>query len=329
MEKQSIQKIEHNISWTSLFRIVILAFSLYLIWQLTSVIMIVLLSLMLSAALYPAVKFLNKKLPLALSSVIIIMILFLPIIIIIVQIIPNLIIQLPYLLQTINNIVSSSPLTPESVKNIDWVQYSQLTGRYLLNSTSLIAGFITTFFSIIFLTLYIIIDVNRLSKMFYNLIPSHHEERVKKFINRLININGYYIRGNLFISLICGLVIGIACIILRIPFATSLAIFAGLLDLLPLIGALIGVIPAIIIAFAISPMTGLIMIIIYLIYQQFENQILAPVVYRKALELSPALSLLAVIVGASLFGITGAFIALPIAASLPTIISFVKEENNK
>ena len=84
-------------------------------------------------------------------------------------------------------------------------------------------------FSIIFLTLYIIIDIDRLSKMFYNLIPNGREERVKKFVYRLININGYYIRGNLLISLICGLVIGLSCVILRIPFATSLAIFAGFL----------------------------------------------------------------------------------------------------
>src|SRR4029079_6425397 len=131
-----------------------------------------------------------------------------------------------------------------------------------------------------------------------------------------------YIRGNLLISLICGLIISTGLLIIGIPYAIVLGIFAGIVDLLPLIGAVIGMTPAVILAFSISPTTGILVLTLFLLYQQFENNVLAPTIYNKVLALSPTLSFLAVIIGGSLFGIIGAFIALPIAASLPTIISF-------
>jgi predicted PurR-regulated permease PerM len=96
-------------------------------------------------------------------------------------------------------------------------------------------------------------------------------------------------------------------------------------DLLPLIGSIIGLVPAAIIAFSISPITGILVVVLFLVYQQFENNILAPNVYNKVLSLSPTLSFVAVIIGSSLLGIVGAFIALPVAASIPTILKFMTD----
>jgi len=93
-----------------------------------------------------------------------------------------------------------------------------------------------------------------------------------------------------------------------------------------LIGALIGTVPAVILAFSISPITGVLVLALFMIYQQFENNVLAPNIYNKVLAISPTLSFLAVLVGGSLFGIIGAFISLPIAASIPTVISFLVKE---
>jgi len=140
----------------------------------------------------------------------------------------------------------------------------------------------------------------------------------------LTRINGQYIRGNLLISLICGIIIFFGLLILHVPFAASLALFAAITDLLPLIGGIVGAAPAVIIGFAVSPVIGLLVLALFLIYQMIENNILSPNVYNQALDISPALSFIAVIVGASLFGMLGAFIALPVAASIPTIIKYLK-----
>jgi predicted PurR-regulated permease PerM len=110
--------------------------------------------------------------------------------------------------------------------------------------------------------------------------------------------------------------------ILHVPFALPLAIFAGLMDLLPLVGSTLGTIPALIIGFTVSPLTGILILILHLVYQQLENVIISPAIYNKALDISPALSFLSVVIGAGLFGILGAFLALPVAASLPAMVRY-------
>jgi predicted PurR-regulated permease PerM len=131
----------------------------------------------------------------------------------------------------------------------------------------------------------------------------------------------------LIISGITFLVIYIGLLVLRIPFALPLALFAGILDLLPLVGSTLGAIPALLVAFSLSPIQGFLVLVLHLAYQQVENAYISPAIYNKALNLFPALGFLAVLVGASLFGILGAFLALPVAASIPVIVNY--HENYK
>ena len=138
------------------------------------------------------------------------------------------------------------------------------------------------------------------------------------------DVTGRYISGNLLISLICIVVVGVGLVALHVPYAVPLALFAGLLDLLPLVGSTIGAIPAVIIAFSVSPSTGFLAIILYIAYQQIESAFISPIIYNKALNLSSAVGFLSVIVGASLFGVLGAFLALPFAASIPVLVRYQK-----
>ena len=138
-----------------------------------------------------------------------------------------------------------------------------------------------------------------------------------------------YIRGNLLIALICGTITFIGLTIIGVPFAAPLAIFTALMNLLPMIGLIISMISAVIVGLTISPVTAILVAILYLVYQQVESLFLAPTIYNKALNLSPALGFLALLIGSSLFGIVGAFLALPIAASLPAIVRFIREDLNE
>src|SRR3989338_8067140 len=242
-------------------------------------------------------------------------------------IIPNFIDQFPGLLTTLNAIFSRATLLPESFRHIDLTQYAENGVSYLVNSSSKITGFITTFITILFMTLYILIDSNRLRSIFIEFFPDEKRDQIQRLIKEIYIINGHYIRGNLLISTICTTIISIGLLSLNIPYAIPLGIFAGILDLLPLIGALTGAIPALIIGFAISPTTGFLVLLLFIFYQQVENNLLAPNVYKRLLDLSPSLSLLSVLIGATTFGVTGAFVALPIAASIPTIVKFATREN--
>ncbi len=319
-------KKELLISWESIFRILATGIGVYLLWHLRSVLLIILLSLMLSGALYPIVKFIHKKLPLSVASIIAVLVVFIPIIILIITFIASFIDQLPSILATLNAIIHRSDLIPGPLRSIDLTSYYKSTGDYLLRSTVQITGFITTLFTILFLSLYILIDSSHHKKMFLGFLPKEYRSKTEVLFGEVIRINGHYIRGNLIISLICGGVVTAGLLILGVPYAVPLGIFAGLVDLLPLIGAVIGAVPAVILGFAISPVTGLLTMLLFILYQQLENNVLAPNIYNKFLDISPTLSFVAVIVGGSLFGIVGAFIALPIAASIPTIIKYVNDE---
>ena len=286
----------------------------------------VLLSVMLAAALYPFVASLNKKLPYTMSAIIVTIVVFLPFVFTFFILLTTFFAQLPSLLATLTNVIRDSTFTPDLFRQIDFTQYAQNAGTYLLNSTSYITGVFTSFLTVIFLNIYILIDFKNIRPSLYGLIADDRKESIEKLMRKIVDINGHYIRGNLLISLICGSIITIGLFILGVPYALVLGIFAGITDLLPLIGALIGTVPAVILAFSISPITGVLVLALFMIYQQFENNVLAPNIYNKVLAISPTLSFLAVLVGGSLFGIIGAFISLPIAASIPTVISFLVKE---
>lgn len=320
-----IQKVEHSIDSRSVMIFIMMVFGVFLLWKLADVFIIIVTALMLAAALSPAVSWLHKKLPLALSATIVVIGLLLPFVAVVINVVPQFISQIPSLALTIENGLHQSTYFPQILHNINLTQYYEKGGQYLLESTPQITDTIRYFIIIIILTLYLLIDSDRLHTMIAPLIARKKKTKAEQASREIARISGQYIRGNLLISLICTILILIGLLILRVPYAVPIAIFAGILDLLPLAGAIIGAIPAVILAFIVSPVTGIITIIIFLVYQQFENSVLAPNIYNKALNLAPAISIIAVIVGGNLFGIPGAFLALPIAASIPTVVNYFKE----
>jgi predicted PurR-regulated permease PerM len=318
-------KYEHNISWQALFRIIIAGFAVYLAVYLYNTLLLILVAMMLAAAFYPLVIKLSRKLPLTLSSVLVVFSLLLPLIIILASILPSLVQEFPGILSTIDEVFNRSALLPQELRNVDLSQYAQNAGSYVWASTSAITGSITAFLTVMFLTLYFLIDSQRLSDIILSFIPEDHQKKAQGLFSELIRINGQYIRGNLLISFICGVVIFIGLSLLGVKYAAPLALFAALTDLLPQIGAFIGATPAVLIAFTISPTLGIFTLLLFIVYQQIENNILSPGIYNRALDLSPALSFIAVLIGGSLGGILGAFIALPIAASIPTVVKYIQK----
>ena len=172
----------------------------------------------------------------------------------------------------------------------------------------------------IFLTLFLMLELPTLSAGLLSLLPENRREKVSRLavdVNRQV---GGYVIGNLAISVIAGLVTGISLWILGVPYAAALGILMGVFDLVPLVGATVGAIAAIGVAFAAQgPTAGIIMLIINIVYQQVENHILQPIVYRKTVHLSSFLVLVAVLLGGALLGVLGALVAIPVAGSIQVI----------
>lgn len=129
-----------------------------------------------------------------------------------------------------------------------------------------------------------------------------------------------YMAGNLMISLIAGLVTWIFLIIVHVPFAGVLGLWVGFADLLPLVGATIGAVPTIAIAFLHSTGSGIAVVLMYIVYQQFENHVLQPVVMSRTVKLNPLGVLLSVLVGVELAGFVGALLAIPAAGAIQVVV---------
>lgn len=315
---------EHPFSWKALGRILAVIIITLLAWKALDVFVNILIAITLATAIYPIVKTVNRKMPLLPAILLVLAALLIPFILLGVYVIPNLINQLPDLLNTLRPIINHLGFVPESLKNFDLAQYLSQHAGGLLASTKTVALTIVSIVEIVVLVFYFMLDHDSLLKLFLYLFPSGEQNKIKGMLVELATVNGQYIRGNVIISVICTAIIFIGFSILRIPFALPLAIIAGIMDLLPLVGSTLGAIPALIIGFSISPLTGVLVLALHLLYQQAENAIISPLIYNKALHLAPALSFTSVVIGGGLFGITGAFLALPIAASVPAMVRYAR-----
>lgn len=320
-----MEKFEHVFSWEALTRIVIMGVLVFLCWKTFSILPVILISLVLTAAFYPAVKKLQNKtkMPLILCIFLVLIIPIIPIVIFGFIFIPRIAAEIPVLLGSINNVIGHSQFLSSFLKDFNIITYLQSHFDYTtatVNITLILISIITT----VILTFFLMYDLERLSKLFLSNVDSKEKDKIKDLINEISLVTGKYIRGNLLISVICGIIVYIGLVLLHVPFALPLALFAAIFDLLPLVGQTIGAIPAVIIGFGVSPITGVLVIVLHLIYQQVENNIISPMIYNKALNLFPSVVFLSVLLGASLFGILGAFLSLPVAASIPVIIDYSK-----
>jgi predicted PurR-regulated permease PerM len=320
---------EHPLSWEALSRIVLMVIGLLLVWKALGAVVDIVVALVLTASLHPLVDALHIKikLPVLLCTILIFLLLIIPFVIIGFTVVPNFSSQLPQLLTRIDSTVSQLPMIGHLFSNFSIVGYIQSHSSDILASSG---NIILTVFSIIatlILTFYFVYDYERLLNLFLNVFPYREKTKLKGLLQEVEKVTGQYIRGNLIISCITTFVIFVGLLVLRVPFALPLALFAGITDLLPLVGSALGAIPALLVAFGISPVLGFCVLVLHLVYQQVENAVICPAIYNKALNLYPALGFLAVLVGASLFGMLGAFLALPVAASIPAMVSY--HENYK
>jgi len=182
------------------------------------------------------------------------------------------------------------------------------------------------------LTLFAMLEVPRLWRGLLNLFSPATSLRLDRVINESIRSVTGYMLGNFLTSLIAGIVVGVTLAILGVPFALLLGIFVALVDLLPLVGGLLAGVPVVIIAAIHSVPAGIVMLVVFLAYQQVENHILNPIIMSKTVRLNPFWVLLAVLIGATLGGrvgaglgtFVGALIGIPFGGAIQVVVREVR-----
>ena len=181
-------------------------------------------------------------------------------------------------------------------------------------------GAVALVFSVVFLTLFGLIDEPRWRDWIGSLLYRDKRKRYLRVMDRIIDTTSRYMLGNLAISVICGTVYGVTALVLGLPYPLAVAIIAGILDLIPSVGATIAGIIVGLVALSVSLQALIVFVIVMVIYQQIENYILQPTIIGKAAQVSGFTVLTSVLAFGALFGLIGAIIGVPIAAAIQIVV---------
>jgi len=182
--------------------------------------------------------------------------------------------------------------------------------------------------TIAILTFFTMLEAPRIWSGLLGIFRPSTADRLRRVVDETIGSVTGYMLGNMLTSVIAGVISGVTLAILGVPFALLLGVFVALVDLLPLVGGLLAGVPVVIIAAIHSVPAGIIMLVIFLVYQQIENHVLNPIIMSRTVQLNPFWVLIAVLVGATLGGriagglgtFVGALVGIPFGGALQVIV---------
>lgn len=315
-----------DISHRTVIFIAVFILSLWLIFLIRDLLLILFVGLILMSALAPMVRLLARlKIPKALGIAVTYIIIIGVIALVLVLILPTLIEQTGRL------VITLPPLAAQffNITNIDKSVFQSDLSSLSKNIFSITLNIFDHFLTIIFLlvlTFYFLLErenlEDRVSALFIG-----REERIKKLIIHIQEKLGAWLRGQLLLCLIIGVFSYIGLILLNIPYALPLAIFSGIMEVVPVIGPIISALPAILVALTISPLLSLGVAAMFFVIQQLENNLIVPQVMKRAVGLNPLVVILAIATGSRLLGFAGALLAVPIAVVIQIVVTEVIKEN--
>ena len=195
----------------------------------------------------------------------------------------------------------------------------------LLPVVNITAGFISALFGFIIIPVwafYLLKDQPRLTAAFDRTLPEAWRGDVWEIVRIVERVFGQWVRGQLFLGVTVGLATFVGLLILNATvdpifgrFALLLAVSAGILELLPIIGPIIAAVPAVLLALTAGPGAAVAALILYLLVQQVENNLLVPKIQGDAVEMHPSAVMFSLVVGGAIAGLLGAILALPVTAA--------------
>ncbi|HET6598110.1 MAG TPA: AI-2E family transporter [Anaerolineales bacterium] len=217
-------------------------------------------------------------------------------------------------------LASLSEFLPAALPKLGPVQQTQ---QELVDSAGQVAGYVTslskgifTAIMILALAFYWTLDGPRIIQSFLLVIPQSQRESIGELIAAMESKVGFYIVGQAILCAVIGIMALIAYLLIGLPNALVLALIAGVLEAVPMIGPLLGAVPAALVALSIAPGKLIWVVVATVVIQQVENSLLVPRIMKKAVGVNPFVTLLALFAFSTLFGLAGALMAIPMAAMI-------------
>jgi predicted PurR-regulated permease PerM len=175
--------------------------------------------------------------------------------------------------------------------------------------------------TILAITFFLLLDGRQQGERLLERFDADTEERLRRIATRIAGVVKAYVTVNLVLAIAAGVFTWLALEILGVDLAVTMGVIVGFFDLMPLIGFTIGgVFVAIVAAFHDFPKTLIIWAVLFVIYQQVQDRVIQPLLYHSAVQIHPAVAIIAILVGAELAGVLGALLAIPTAATIGVLI---------
>lgn len=339
-----------NITTSTIIKFFLVMILIYFLYVIKDILIILFVALIFSSALDPSVDWMQgKKIPRSIGIILIYVVLLIIISLSIYLIIPP-------IAQEIGDLSANSPRYIEKIlaEISSFKQYSiehgiideiksglgsisenlQAAASGVFATVSNIFGGIVSFFLILVITFYMVVEENAIKKLVWSLAPEKHQTYIMHLINRMQKKVGLWLRGQLLLSFFIFVLSYIGLLILDVRYALVLAIIAGITEFVPYVGPILGAIPAVFLAFTQSPTLAVFVAALYFVVQQTENHILVPKVMEKTVGLNPIISIAVLLVGYQIAGIAGAILSIPVATAASVFIKDVfaskhESENNR
>lgn len=182
---------------------------------------------------------------------------------------------------------------------------------------------IINFLMVLVITFYLVVEKDSVHKLFRAVAPARYHEHLIQLFHDIQKKIGDWARGQLILGAIIGALSFVGLLILLPKYALVLALVAGITELIPYIGPILGAIPAVFLGFTVPPFSvgrGMAVLILYVAIQQLENNVIVPKVMQKTLGLNPVVIIIVMLIGARLAGIIGLIIAIPVATTISVLV---------
>ena len=336
-----MKSITIHISISTIIQLLI-AISLFaLLWYLRDIVLIFLLSIVIGSAIIPAARALEKyKIPKTIAVTIVYALFFASFFAITYFFAPPILQETSSALSMIPDSTkaeSYSKNLPSFLQSFSLSTIVTELNKIVFNITSdafsvvnLIFGGVLNFVLIVIFSFYFAVNEKSIEGFLRVITPKENEKYIINLWRRSQKKMGRWLQGQLLLGVLVGVLVYLGLAIMGIQYALVLAVLAGLLELIPIFGPILSMIPAIAIAFVSGGITlALYVFIFYLLVQQFENALIYPLVVTKVVGVPPLLVILALIIGAKLAGMIGILLSIPVAAVLQELFADMDKYRQK
>lgn len=314
-----------EVSWVTLWRILAMALFIGALYLMREAVIIVLLALVISTALHPPVAFLHRwKIPRILGTIILFLAVFVILAFIVYALLPVVILELNSLVRDLSELTNRffGFQAPADVVNLITPNLNNLTDLLLAGNVPFLEilgrllGGVTFVIAVLVLSFYLTVSREGVERFLRAVFPAAMEARVLQLYGRTKAKIGRWFQAQVVLSLVIGAVVAIGLSLLGVEQALVLGVIAGLFELVPIAGPIFAGALAIIVAATQSLTLALWVLIFFVVIQQLENNLLVPLVMKKAIGVHPVIILVALLGGAEIAGLVGMLLAVPAAVFL-------------